>query len=324
MDEFDLIARIQSATEGLQPIAGSLAMPGDDCAVMQLAAGKELVVSSDLYIAGVHFPANLDGADIARHCLSGAISDLAAMGASPLAMTLAVSAHAASWIEALIPGCTDVIKDYRIALVGGDLSQGPESLSVTVIGQIAEKTALKRSDAEAGDDLWISGCLGEAAAGLRLLMAADEGGALPAKYRDLLIKRFTAPEARIDLGLALVGIASAAIDISDGLLADLGHLLKASKLGARLFPDAIPVSGALKVFADTYPAQTAMDFILQGGDDYELCFTAPAKWRNRIEETASRFDFLLSRIGTIEADPGLRWPDNFAAPAAGGYRHSFL
>lgn len=315
-DEFDLINSIQTALAGQRQLTGSLPVSGDDCAVLAIHPDKELAVSSDIYLAGVHFPANLDGTSIAQHCLSAALSDLAATGAKPLAMTLAVSAKDSDWIADLIPGCVNIVEIYDLALVGGDLSCGPESLCVTVMGEVDRAMALSRAGAKPDDDIWLSGYTGEAAAGLRLLQ--DSNNELSAEWQQPLIKRFCLPDVRIHLGLALIGVASAAIDVSDGLQQDLGHLLKASKVGAYLYPEAVLTSRPLQEFLAMQPTQT-IDFTLQGGDDYELCFTTRPGCRTQLAEISNRLGVPLSRIGKVQADQTIFWPEGTCV--ATGYKH---
>lgn len=318
-DEFGLIARIQAATATLPTLAGTLPVSGDDCAVFSLPAGTELAVSSDIYVAGVHFPAALAPADIARHCLGAALADLAATGALPMAMTLMISAEQDSWVEALLPGCVDVAKRYKVSLIGGDLSTGEACLGVTVLGQVAQGKALSRAGAMPHEDIWLSGYTGEAIAGLRLLTTSDRP-ALSAQDESRLLARFCRPDVRIDLGCALLGLASAAIDISDGLVADLSHVLKASQLGAKIFPENIHVSAALQAFCAGSEAK-ARALSLYGGDDYELCFTAPTQHRARINDIGNSLGIELRCIGVTREKPGLEWPAGFVAKSNTGYRH---
>lgn len=318
-DEFGLIARIQAATSTLPTLTGTLPVSGDDCAVFSLPADKELAVSSDIYVVDVHFPADLAPADIARHCISAALSDLAATGALPMAMTLMVSAEQDSWVEALLPGCVDVAKRYKVSLIGGDLSMGRACLGVTVLGQVAPGKALSRAGAMPHEDIWLSGYTGEAAAGLQLLTASDRS-ALSAQDERHLVARFCRPDVRIDLGRALVGLASAAIDISDGLVADLSHVLKASQLGAEIFPENIHASAALQAFCVGSEAK-ARTLSLYGGDDYELCFTAPIQHRSRINDIGNSLGIELRCIGITRKKPGLEWPAGFVAEKNTGYRH---
>lgn len=322
--EYDLIRCIQEAIEGQPSLSGTLPGIGDDCAVFKPDPGKELAVSSDLYVCEVHFPARLDPGQIARHCLVAALSDLAAMGAKPLAFTLGICSPNPDWIKGLIPGCVKVITDYQISLIGGDLSYGStNSLYVTVMGEVEPGAALTRGSANRGDDIWLSGYTGEAAAGLILLQEEDEIEAmpLPDHVKTYLINRFCSPTARIELGRALLGLASAAIDVSDGLLGDLGHMLSAGGLGARLDPNRVILSGELEQFLIAHPRYEAKDFTLAGGDDYEICFTAPPKKRAQIQSIADRLNITLSRIGLTSEKEGIQLPKGHHLPKKTGYQH---
>lgn len=294
-----------------------IARLGDDCAVLDVAPDRQLTVSTDLYHAGVHFPATLSPEDVAWHCLAAAISDLAATGASPLAMTLALSAQDADWLEALLPACFEVSRHYHLPVIGGDISTGPVTLSVTVMGQVPEGGALTRAGARAGDEIWVSGYPGEAAAGLRLLLAGSQADA----DNEILIKRFCAPEARLDLGRALLARATAAIDISDGLLTDLQRLLHESQKGAVVDVNAPPVSNALAGFAADHAKPEISALVWGGGDDYELCFTAPVGHGSAIEEIGARLNLPLTRIGLIQETPGLVCREGQALPDTAFWQH---
>lgn len=332
MDETELLKRIQTLSQHANKQQSQLYAPGNDCALLDVADGKALVVSTDIYVSGIHFPPQLDTESIAWHCLVGAISDLAASGAEPLALTLAVSAEHADWINALLPHCFKVGTAYQMRLIGGDISQGPTSLCVTVFGQTRADEALSRSNAQPDDDIWVSGYLGEAAAGLKILIAklaedasgGDRRGEQPTgrnvAHRQLT-GRFCRPNARINLGMALQGIASAAIDVSDGLLADLDKLLTASCYGAEIDHDALPISAALQAYA-LKQDQDALKFVCSGGDDYELCFTAPPDLRPKIELIAKQLKLQLSPIGKVVRELGLRSRNGGSLPiATDGWQH---
>lgn len=337
MDETELLNRIQLLSQTAKTKQSPLFTPGDDCALLEVAAGKVLAISTDIYLSGVHFPPQLDVEAIAWHCLTGAISDLAAIGAEPLALTLAASANHVDWLNTLLPYCFEVSDAYKMRLIGGDISQGPTSLCVTVLGQTRAYDALSRSAAKPDDDIWVSGYLGEAAAGRKILTGtlAGEQNAFTGSVSDSrlnrvvpadlahqthLVGRFTRPDARVALGMALQGIASAAIDVSDGLLEDLAKLLTASRCGARINPDALPASSALKSYA-LAQSQDVLEFICSGGDDYELCFTVAPDLRPRIELIAKQLDLKLSRIGSVVQEPGISSIGDGSLPSGGGWRH---
>ena len=330
MDENWLLKRIRTLTQKSGTAQGGLYAPGDDCALIAPKPGHVLAISTDIYQVGVHFPPQLDVAATAWHCLVGAISDLAAVGAKPLAMTLALSAEDALWIDALLPHCLAVCEAYDMQLMGGDLSQGPISLCATVIGQTQASSALSRAQARPQDDIWVSGYPGEAAAGLNILMAQTkpqsprpQPNTTPpdwAKIELRLIERFSKPDARIALGIALQGVAHAAIDISDGLLTDLNKLLQASHCGAIIDPDVLPISSALDAYA-RMQQQDALHWVCAGGDDYELCFTASVTERDQIEAIAKRLDLKLGLIGSVVAGQGLHDPKGAQLSFAAGWQH---
>lgn len=241
---------------------------GDDCAVLRLGTGERIAVSVDTQVVGVHFPEQTLPADIAYRAVSAAASDLAAMGARPLGMTLALTLPAADeqWLSAFCRGLEDAVRDCKLPLVGGDTTRGPLAVSVQVMGALPQGEALTRSGARVGDAVYVSGTLGDAAAAL----AALQGLWQPEQaHADYLLDRFHRPRARIALGLELLGRATAAIDISDGLLADAGHIARASGVRLCIEPDLVPLSPALTSRGCN---DVIRQWALAGGDDYELCF----------------------------------------------------
>ncbi len=269
LSEFTLIYRYFSAL-GRGP-AVDLSV-GDDCAILHLDAGERLATSVDTMVEGVHFPADSFPEDIGFRAVAVAASDLAAMGARPIAMTLALTLPAADelWLHAFSQGIAAAASEFRLPLVGGDTTRGPLTITVQVMGALPLDRALLRGGARPGDGLYVSGFLGDAAAALAVL--AGDWRPAPA-HQQYLLDRFNRPRARLELGMALLGSASAAIDISDGLLADAGHIAAASGVRLRIDPGLLPLSAALASHAD--PAQ-ARRWALTGGDDYELCFCLPA------------------------------------------------
>ncbi len=303
LTEFSLIDRIRARTRDRADVVLGI---GDDAALLQPAPGLQLVVTADTLNSGVHFPPETPPADIGWKTLAVNLSDLAAMGAQPAWCTLALSLPEAgdAWIEAFADGFFALADAHGMVLAGGDTTRGPLSLSVTAMGQVAPGTALRRDAAEVGDDIWVSGTLGDAAVALR----AWQGGTLdvtrPADDAQVeyLRQRLARPTPRVALGRALVGVAHAAVDISDGLLADLGHICARSGLGARLDPARLPISAAARArVGETHAREAA----LRAGDDYELCFTVPRARRDAVTALAQRLDVPLTRIGHTVAGQGV-------------------
>ncbi|MDM0081561.1 thiamine-phosphate kinase [Variovorax sp. J31P179] len=300
--EFDLIARYFTRPARRSPLG-----VGDDCALLAPAAGMQLAVSTDMLVEGRHFLPTVDPARLGHKALAVNLSDLAACGARPLAFTLALSLPAvdAAWLEGFSRGLFALADAHGCELVGGDTTRGPLNLCITVFGEVPAGAALLRSGAHAGDDVWVSGTLGDA----RLALEVFRGTlALPAESFALARGRMEQPTPRVALGMALRGIATAAVDISDGLAGDLGHILKASGVGARLDADA-----AAKLLATVDSAGLDVDLrracALAGGDDYELAFTAPPAARAAVEQAGRASATPVARIGAIEAEAGLRLVD---------------
>ncbi len=311
--EFDLIERIRrrAATRG-DVVLGI----GDDAAVLAVPRDRQLVVAMDTLNAGVHFPDGTAPADLGWKSLAVNLSDLAAMGAAPAWCTLSLSLPSADagWIDAFLDGFLALADAHGVALVGGDTTRGPLSVCVTAHGLVAPGAALRRAGARVGDDVWVTGTLGDAAGALAQWRA---GGARDAALRE----RLDRPMPRVAFGVGLVGLAHACIDVSDGLLADLGHVLAASGVGAEVQLDALPSSTALARAFDA-PARRALQ--AAGGDDYELCFTAPPGARDAIDALASATHVPATRIGGIVAGEGVRAVDGDGAawaPPARGYQH---
>jgi thiamine-monophosphate kinase len=292
--EFDIVARIKArAQQSMGTRADVVLGIGDDAALLQLPAGRLLVAATDTLNEGVHFPIETAPADIGWKALAVNLSDLAAMGATPAWCTLSLSMHDAqpAWVDAFLEGFLALAAHHGVALVGGDTTRGSLSISVTAHGHVEPGSALRREGACVGDDLWVSGTLGDAAAALAQWRAG--GAAEPA-----LRARLDRPTPRIETGNALKGIASAAIDVSDGLLADVAHLCVASGFGARLDVDALPASPTLQAM---FTAETRRVLQTSGGDDYELCFAAAASQREAIVGIASATGVEMTRIGTVVA-----------------------
>jgi thiamine-monophosphate kinase len=273
---------------------------GDDCALVRPDPGMLLAVSTDMLIAGTHFFPDADPAKLGHKALAVNLSDLAAMGAGPRWATLAIALPKADekWIAAFAHGFFRLAARFEVELIGGDTTRGPLAVSITVMGQVPVEFALKRDAALAGDDVWLSGATGEAALALAHLKGRVklEGAALEA-----CLARLHTPEPRVDLGERLRGLARSAIDVSDGLLADLGHVLEASGVGADLVWEKLPRATAIAGCPDKALAD---DCLLAGGDDYELLFTAPASKRADIEAVGKDLKIPLAPIGAaVPGDP---------------------
>ncbi len=292
MSEFDLIQRYftRSASSAVLGV-------GDDAALVGVGAGNELAISSDMLVCGTHFTADADPFLLGHKTLAVNLSDLAAMGAVPRWATLALALPDADedWLQKFSAGFFALAGAHGVELIGGDTTRGPLALCVTILGEVPRGRALRRDGALAGDDIWVSGTLGKAALGL-----ADEQGrhTLYDQVRDDCLKALHQPQPRVALGLALRGIARSAIDISDGLLADLGHILQRSAVGAELEIETLPIVGT------GVEKKLAQQCALAGGDDYELCFTAPATARDTLVALAEQLQLSLTRIGQIHAGHG--------------------
>jgi thiamine-monophosphate kinase len=319
--EFDLIARIRDlcAHRRSDVVLGI----GDDAALLDVSAGRHLVACTDTLVAGVHFPSGTAPEDIGWKSLAVNLSDLAAMGAVPAWALLALTLPGADadFVERFAGGFADLARTHHVALIGGDTTQGPLSITVTALGVVPAGEALTRGGARAGDGVFVTGTLGDAAGALRVLRDPGPGAGNPRGNGVALRARLDRPEPRIAAGLALRGIASACIDVSDGLLADLNHVCTGSRVGAEIDADALPVSPQL---AASFDAQACRDLALCGGDDYELCFTVPAAREKEIVVELARAGCGATRIGRIVADPGVRVRDanaNEVEVAQTGWEH---
>ncbi|HEY1140803.1 MAG TPA: thiamine-phosphate kinase [Lysobacter sp.] len=295
MFEFDLIESIRRrATTRADVILGI----GDDAAIVQVPAGKQLVIAADTINRGIHFPDNTAPADIGWKSLAVNLSDLASMGAEPAWCTLSLSLPTgdAAWVDAFLDGFLELASLHRVALIGGDTTRGPLSVSVTIHGFVESGRALLRSGAREGDDVWVTGTLGEATAALTQWQA----GAI---VDPVLRMRLDRPTPRLAAAARIAAIAHACIDVSDGLLADLQHICVASRVGAEVELDALPALPELVVAFETQRRQAIQ---ATGGDDYELCFTAASSARDEIARVAVETDTPITRIGHIVAGQGTR------------------
>jgi len=278
---------------------------GDDAAVVAPAPGCELVFSVDMLVEGRHFLPDVDAESLGHKALAVNLSDMAAMGARPRWALLACALPSAddAWLAAFSRGLFALADRYAVTLIGGDTTRGPRNLCVTIVGELPAGTAITRHGAQAGDDVYVSGQLGDA----MLALAGMQGRtALSEEELALLRGRLERPEPRVDLGLRLRGVASAALDVSDGLTGDLSHILAASGVGATLDLAAIPRSAALDRRLAGGERALALSCLLAGGDDYELCFTAPVDRRDAVARAAGDAEVAVARIGTLTPHAGLR------------------
>ena len=314
MPEFDLIARI---AQRVAPRADVVLGIGDDAALLQPPSGQHLVVAMDTLNVGVHFPADTAPSDIGWKALAVNLSDLAAMGGTPAWCTLSLSLPTsdAAWVDAFLDGFLALADQHGVALVGGDTTRGPLSVCVTVHGFVAPGRALRRDAACVGDDVWVTGTLGDAAGALAQWQA---GVPMAPPLRE----RLDRPTPRVAIGQALLGLAHACIDVSDGLVADLTHVADASGVGFELQMAALPASHALQ---SSFAAAERARLQASGGDDYELCFTAPASAGEALERMAGGQGVRMTRIGTVTAAAGeVTLRDESGAhwtPARRGYEH---
>lgn len=323
MGEFDLIRRYFQRPARRSPLG-----VGDDCALLAPRPGMQLAVSSDMLVEGRHFLSTVDPARLGHKALAVNLSDLAACGAAPLAFTLALSLPSAdeAWLAGFSRGLFALADAHGCELVGGDTTRGPLNICITVFGEVAPARALLRSGARAGDDIWVSGSLGDA----RLALEAFRGHvSLPQDVFDAARLRMEMPTPRVALGQALAGIATSAIDISDGLLGDLQHVLAASGVGAVVDVqdtiDLIAASGYLSSARGLFDAQFLRALALCGGDDYELAFTAPPACRDQVDAAARISATKCSRIGRIVAGSGVKLLDangaEVSAEGLGSFDH---
>ncbi|WP_101102655.1 thiamine-phosphate kinase [Macromonas bipunctata] len=309
MGEFDLIRRY-FAQPAAQLWGGAVAPPslvlgiGDDCALLAPEPGQQLAISSDMLVEGRHFFADVDPATLGHKALAVNLSDLAAMGATPLGFTLALALPQAdeAWLAAFSRGLLALAQQHRCPLVGGDTTRGPLNLCITVFGQVPAGQALRRSGAQLGDDIYISGTVGDARLALEALLGHTT---LPADVLQRTRQRLECPTPRLALGQALRGIATAAADVSDGLLGDLGHILTASGVGAELYPETLLQSAAVSDAVRQQPLELAWTCALAGGDDYELVFTAPPTARAAVQFATERAHTAATRIGRVAAGRGV-------------------
>ena len=308
MGEFDLIARYFT-----RPARRAVTGVGDDCALWQPQSGMQLAVSSDMLVEGRHFLSTVSAQRLGHKALAVNLSDLAACGAHPLAFTLALSLPRVdeAWLQGFSHGLFLLADGHGCELIGGDTTQGPLNICITVFGEIPPGDALLRGAAQAGDDIYVSGTVGDA----RLALEVFRGSlSLEAELFEAARLRMEQPEPRVALGLALRGIANACIDISDGLVGDLGHIMKASGVGAVLTTGWVADSAAISPALQSLPMSRRLDMALAGGDGYELLFTASPDQAQAVQEAANACDVPVTCIGRISAGQGLQVMDIHGVP----------
>ncbi|HEY2466069.1 MAG TPA: thiamine-phosphate kinase [Steroidobacteraceae bacterium] len=320
LGEFGLIRRFFVRSGSAPRGSGVQLGIGDDAALLDLPKGADLVASVDTIVAGRHFPENSDARSIGHRALAVNLSDMAAMGATPAWATLALTMPGVDvdWLEKFSAGFFELADAHSVALVGGDTTRGPLTVSVQILGSVPHGKALRRGGGEAGDILAVSGTLGDAAAGLAFLQAPPAAKLPP--EAEWLIERFNYPAPRVQLGLAARGIAGAAMDLSDGLIGDLPKLAEACGLAAHVRIEALPLSAALRKSASLGQAR---DWALAGGDDYELLFAVASSRFSELQAAADQLNLTLTPIGELHAGSGVRWSLNGEdfAPGVSGYDH---
>jgi len=310
MGEFDLIERYFR-----RPVSRNVLGVGDDCALLAPAPGMQLAVSSDMLVEGRHFLCTVDPFKLGHKALAVNLSDLAACGATPLAFTLALSMPQAdeAWLEPFSRGLLALADAHGCELVGGDTTRGPLNICIAAFGEVPPGQALLRSGARAGDDMYVSGTLGDA----RLALEVFRGTlSVPAGIFEAARARMEQPTPRVALGLALRGIATSAIDVSDGLLGDLGHILRQSAVGARI---ETQLAMGLMAAPGALDDAARLEYVLAGGDDYELVFTAPPARRAAVQAAAREAGTPITRIGVMESEPGVRLVDAKGHSVQGRY-----
>jgi thiamine-monophosphate kinase len=316
IDEFSLISNFFKELTGQQDVAVGI---GDDAAIINSKKDHQIAIATDTLVASVHFPDNASAEQIATRALCVNLSDMAAMGATPKWFTLSLSMPqelvTTEWLQEFSQGLATVADQYQVSLVGGDTTAGHLTISITVVGEIPISQGLCRDGARSGDIIYVSGTLGDGAAALHQLTEST------LKKNDRLIERFYQPQPQIDLGIGLRDFASACIDISDGLIADLGHLCKASEVTALINSQALPIHADIKQAF----SEQSIKWALTGGDDYQLCFTVPSNQQVEFEQWADANNFDVNAIGNmipLDHNQNYLKIDNQAVSiTTGGYSH---
>lgn len=321
MKEFDLIGRYfsDSGHKRKDVVIGI----GDDCAVTTVPENQQLAVTTDTLVAGVHFLKDAPAKSVAYKAVAVNLSDLAAMGAEPAWISLSLSLPDADeqWLQAFSEGLHEITQYYSVQLIGGDTVKGPLAMTITAQGFIPPGSELTRSKAKPGDWVYVTGSLGDAGAGLDILQNTLE---VRGEAKDVLVNRHYFPTPRVAVGTALRRLATSCIDISDGLLSDLGHILKASGCGANIHVDRLPLSRAL---TQAVSAEEAIEYALSAGDDYELLFTASEEQKGSLETSLTSTNVKATCIGQLTGQSGvltlLKANEKYVPKAAKGYEHTF-
>ncbi|PMN71802.1 thiamine-phosphate kinase [Enterovibrio norvegicus] len=317
-NEFDLIHRYFKA----QPVVRKDVVLGigDDAAVISLPENSQLVVTTDSLVAGTHFLADADPVNVAHKALASNLSDLAAMGAVPAWCSLALTMPSPdeTWLAGFCDGFYKLAEYYNVQLIGGDTTKGPLSITITLQGIVPAGTAIRRDGAKAGDWLYVTGNLGDSAAGLDVILS---GNAPSTELEETLLNRHYYSQPRVLAGQALRAVASSALDISDGLAADLSHILKASGVSAVINTEALPVSDELLEYAGS--AENAAKMALSSGEEYELCFTVPESHRGAIDTALAHTNTPVTCIGQVRHGEGLqlRWQGQAVDWQLAGWDH---
>jgi thiamine-monophosphate kinase len=316
-NEFDIIEQIFKSQETKH--SGIIAGIGDDAALLKIPEGQLLAVSTDTLVKGVHFPEASTPYDIGYKSLAVNLSDMAAMAAEPLWVTMALTLpdNNMVWLREYSKGFFEIAKRYKVNLVGGDITHGPLSITIQIIGCVPEGMQLRRNTARIGDDIYVTGTLGMSALALSIMNGKVKWDT---DIPDKAVSRLNRPEPRVDMAISLRGLANSAIDISDGLAGDLGHLILSSGTGAEIFLDKLPV------YAELEQLETAQKWhhALNMGDDYELCFTVPEKYQENVMEIGERFKCNVSCVGKVTDGKSITWKAADGAAVnmeSSGYMH---
>ncbi len=317
MSDFEIIRQyFKHATENTN--SGVIVGIGDDAAVVTVPEGMQLVLSMDTLLAGVHFYPDMDAEDIGYKSLAVNLSDMAAMGAEPVWVTMSLTLPDVDhvWLEKFVAGFKALASEYTVALVGGDLSRGPLSVTIQLHGLVPRDTAIKRNGSAPGDLIFITGTLGDAGLALK---AKQETISFPDQDMHYALNRLNRPSPRVNAGIALRGLASSAIDVSDGLISDIGHVIESSCTGAVLYMEELPLSDAVSKLG----SEEAWELALTAGDDYELCFTVPPEKKTEVNDKLNAI-CPVTCIGEITEQAGIKCVGTDAVlfkPAGSGFRH---
>ena len=317
MTEFDLIARYFT-----RPVKKAALGVGDDCAIINSSPGMQLAISSDMLVEGQHFFSDVSPYSLGHKALAVNLSDLAACGATPVGFTLALALPRVdeAWLQEFSSGLWALADAHGCELLGGDTTQGPLNICITVFGEVPRGRALLRSGAQVDDDIYVSGMLGDARLALDALQGKIE---LPREILAQARQRLELPTPRVALGTALRGVATSSIDISDGLVGDLGHILKASGVGAQIDTNTtmnlIASCTRIDWINGQFNAEKQLQMVLSGGDDYELAFTSPPTARQAVQAASVSSQTPVTRIGVIQSQPGLRLVNGRGQPVDGQF-----